>query len=94
MTKGAESSTGLSDLTRTEVLRLAYVDGLSVRAIARRLSLGRKAVRKVLGRGFASKRALAPVIRGFSMSSEPPRCLLLDSRPTRLRCLFPDGKPR
>lgn len=80
----AESSTALSDVTRTEVLRLAHVDGLSVRAIARRLSLARKTVRKILGRGPASKRAF----------SELPHYSLLVRQRTRLRRLLPDGKPR
>ena len=33
-----------------EVLRLAYAEGLGVRTIARRLSMSRKTVRRVLGR--------------------------------------------
>ncbi len=33
-----------------EVLKLALVDGLAIRAIARRLSMARKTVRKILGK--------------------------------------------
>ncbi len=33
-----------------EVLRLAYVEGLGIRTIARSLSMARKTVRKLLGR--------------------------------------------
>lgn len=36
---------------RPEVMRLHYLEGLSIRAIAKRLSLSRKTVRKHLGRG-------------------------------------------
>jgi transposase len=43
MKKGSEDRAG-------EVLRLAYVDGLGVRTIARRLSMSRKTVRRLLGR--------------------------------------------
>ena len=43
MTKGSEDRAA-------EVLRLAYVDGLGVRTIARRLSMSRKTVRRLLGR--------------------------------------------
>ncbi len=39
-----------SDDRAAEVLRLAYVDGLGVRTIARRLSMSRKTVRRLLGR--------------------------------------------
>ena len=39
-----------SDDRTAEVLRLAYVDGLGVRAIAKRLSMSRKTVRRLLGR--------------------------------------------
>jgi transposase len=49
-----------------EVLRLAYVEGLGVRAIARRLSMARKTVRKLLGR---APKQLAP---------PAPRASLLD----------------
>ena len=33
-----------------EVLRLAFIDGLGVRAISRRLSMSRKTVRRILNR--------------------------------------------
>jgi transposase len=39
-----------SDDRAAEVLRLAYVEGLGVRTIARRLSMARKTVRRLLGR--------------------------------------------
>ena len=39
-----------------EVLRLALLEGLSVRAIARRLSMSRKTVRRMLGRKLACNR--------------------------------------
>lgn len=54
--------------TRAEVMRLHYLDGLSIRAIAKRLSLSRKTVRKHLG-GVE----VAPVIQKASRPS------LLDS---------------
>jgi transposase len=46
-----------------EVLRLAYMEGLGVRAIALRLKMARKTVRKVLGRGTV---ALPKVIESRS----------------------------
>jgi transposase len=39
-----------------EVLRLSYVEGLGVRAIARRLSMARKTVRKLIGRGLPQRK--------------------------------------
>jgi transposase len=39
-----------SDDRAAEVLRLAYIDGLGVRAIAKRLSMSRRTVRRLLGR--------------------------------------------
>lgn len=39
-----------SDDRAAEVLRLAYVDGLGIRTIARRLSMARKTVRRILGK--------------------------------------------
>jgi len=41
--------TEVTDERKAEVLRLHYVDGLSVRAIARRLSMARKTVRRLIG---------------------------------------------
>lgn len=40
----------MSEDRTAEVLRLAYIEGLGVRAIARRLSMARKTVRRLLGR--------------------------------------------
>jgi len=40
----------------SEVLKLSLVDGLSVRAIAKRLSMSRKTVRKILGRSLRQAR--------------------------------------
>ena len=54
--------------TRAEVMRLHYLEGLSIRAVAKRLSLSRKTVRKHLG-GVE----IAPVIQKVSRPS------LLDS---------------
>jgi len=45
-----EDDAGLS-----EVLRLSLVEGLSIRAIARRLRLSRKTVRRLLGRAHERK---------------------------------------
>jgi transposase len=53
----------MTDQRTAEVLRLAYVEGLGVRAIARRLSMARKTVRKLLGRPLA-KPAQPPEPRG------------------------------
>ena len=39
-----------------EVLRLSFVEGLSVRAIARRLHMARRTVRQVLGRGLPERK--------------------------------------
>lgn len=46
MSKGADSG---SEGRRAEVLRLHYVDGLGIRAIARALGISRKTVRRMLG---------------------------------------------
>lgn len=54
--------------TRAEVMRLHYLEGLSIRAVAKRLSVSRKTVRKHLGGG-----EIAPVIQKASRPS------LLDS---------------
>ena len=43
-----------------EVLKLGLVDGLSIRAIARRLRMARRTVRRVLGHGKPSTRAREP----------------------------------
>jgi transposase len=47
-----------------EVLRLSLLEGLGIRAIAKRLQLGRKTVRKMLGHAPALKRPLAAMPRG------------------------------
>ena len=52
--------TELSDERKAEVLRLRYVDGLSVRAIARRLSMARRTVRRLLGTERRAPRPPAP----------------------------------
>jgi len=52
----------VSDQT-AEVLRLAYIEGLGVRAIARRLSMARKTVRRLLGRAQI-RPAVRPEPRG------------------------------
>jgi transposase len=52
----------VSDQT-AEVLRLAYIEGLGVRAIARRLSMARKTVRRLLGRAQV-RPAVRPPARG------------------------------
>jgi transposase len=60
-----------------EVLRLALVEGASVRAIARQLSMSRKTVRRILGRGKAKPKA-----------EKAPRSSLLDSYEEELRRLL------
>jgi len=63
-----------------EVLRLSLIEGLAIRAIARRLQLSRKTVRKMLGRAPALKRPLA----------EMPRGSLLDVYDAEIRRLVAD----
>lgn len=46
-------ATKSDDVTRAEVMRLHYLEGLSIRAIAKRLRLARKTVRSHLGKGAA-----------------------------------------
>lgn len=58
----------VSDERKAEVLRLRYVEGLSTRAIAKRLSMARRTVRSLLGED-PTPRAAAP----------PPRPSILDS---------------
>ena len=57
----------MDDQLQAEVLRLSLVDGLSARAIAKRLSLSRNTVRKLLGRMPARK-----------VSPSAPRTTVLD----------------
>ena len=58
-----------------EVLRLSFVEGLSVRAIPRRLSMARRTVRRLLGRGLPARRE--PAV--------PPRPSMLDRFAPQLR---------
>ena len=64
----------------SEVLRLSFVEGLAIRAIARRLQLARKTVRKLLGRAPERKRPL----------NELPRGSLLDVYDVEIRRLVAD----
>jgi transposase len=57
--------------TRAEVMRLHYLEGLSIRFIAKRLGLSRKTVRKHLGRVEA-----APVVQKASRPSLLDSCVL------------------
>jgi transposase len=61
-----------------EVLRLGLIEGVSVRAIARRLSMARRTVRRILGR--------APVVR----RTAEPRGSLLDPYDAAIRGLLDD----
>src|SRR4051812_18679522 len=63
-----------------EVLRLSYVEGLGVRAIARRLSMARKTVRKLLGRGLPERKT----------SAAEPRRSMLDSFVPQIRTWLSD----
>ena len=58
------------DTQLSEVLRLSFVEGLSIRAIAKRLKLSRKTVRRLLARGPERK----------PPSSEPRTSLLVARR--------------
>jgi transposase len=53
----------MSEDRTAEVLRLAYIEGLGVRAIAKRLQMARKTVRRLLGRS-PPRPALRPAPRG------------------------------
>jgi transposase len=63
----AAIDTDLASEARAEVMRLHYLEGLSVRAIAKRLRLSRKTIRKYLGRSEP-----APILQ------RAPRPSLLD----------------
>ncbi len=56
-----------------EVLRLSYVEGLGVRAIARRLSMARKTVRKLLGRGLPERKEPAAPSRASVLDQFVPQ---------------------
>ena len=56
-----------------EVLRLAYVEGLGVRAIARRLSMARKTVRKLLGQRLPERKELAAPARPSMLDRFAPQ---------------------
>jgi len=56
-----------------EVLRLSFVEGLSVRAIARRLSMARRTVRRLLGRGLPTPREPAPPTRPSMLDRFAPQ---------------------
>ena len=62
-----------------EVLRLAFVDGLGVRAIARRLSMSRKTVRHILDRR-----------RAKTIREATPRPTLLEGYDATIRALLSD----
>jgi transposase len=67
-----------------EVLRLGLVEGIAVRAIARRLHLARKTVRKILGRHRAPPKP-ATVPRGSILDPyEPAIRAVLDDTPEML----------
>jgi transposase len=68
-----------SDTRLSEVLRLSLVEGLSIRAIAKRLTLSRKTVRRLLARGPERQ---AP--------SSEPRPSLLDRYDAEIRRLLAD----
>jgi transposase len=65
------------DTQLSEVLRLSLVEGLSIRAIAKRLRLTRKTVRRLLGRGAERK-----------PPSSEPRASLLDPYDAEIRRLL------
>lgn len=63
-----------------EVLRLSMVEGLSLRAISRKLSMSRKSVRKILGRTLPSERPPA----------KQPRHSILDAYEATIRATLAD----
>ncbi len=63
-----------------EVLKLAFVDGLGIRAIARRLHVARKTVRRILDQERRAQRAPA----------RPPRPMLLDAYDGAIRQMLSD----
>jgi transposase len=67
-----------------EVLRLGLVEGIAVRAIARRLHLARKTVRKILGRHRAPPRPAAGPRDSILDPYEPAIRAVLDDTPEML----------
>src|SRR4051812_8005919 len=63
-----------------EVLRLGLVEGVAVRAIARRLNMARKTVRRILGRHHAPPKAAAE-----------PRGSILDPYESAIRAVLDDA---
>jgi transposase len=61
----------VSDARRAEVLRLHYVDGLGIRAIARQLQMSRKTVRRMLGTG-TEKAPTRPAPRSSVLDAHEP----------------------
>lgn len=80
MAKPKVPAASLPTTQLSEVLRLSLIEGLSIRAISRRLQLARKTVRKLLGR--------APV-RPSSLK-QMPRGSLLDTYDAEIRRLVAD----
>lgn len=80
MAKQPTVATSAADTQFPEALRLSLVEGLSIRAIARRLQLSRKTVRKLLGRAPARTPPLEPL----------PRVSLLDVYDATIRRLVDD----
>ena len=80
MTKAARSEAPAQATQLSEALRLSLIEGLSIRAISRRLQMTRKTVRKLLGR--------AP-IRSPAMK-ELPRGSLLDTYDATIRKIVDD----
>ena len=71
--------TGAASDRVAEVLRLALLEGCSVRTIARQLSMSRKTVRKVIGRGKAKPKQV-----------KEPRTSILDPYDEEIRKLLKD----
>lgn len=54
----------MADEHASEVMRLHYLEGLSIRAIAKRLRISRNTIRKLLGRGTPRPVRRRPAMRG------------------------------
>lgn len=80
MAKQPKAVAPAADTQLPEVLRLSLIEGLSIRAIAKRLQLSRKTVRKLLGRAPARK----------PPPDELPRMSLLDAYDATIRRLVDD----